>query len=257
MDSARMEITSGKIWLNLVKHILMHSFYLHMAIIFTPRSTLLKWRPSRFYQAMPATTNTTPPILYTFRRCPYAIRARLAIAGSGVFVTEHEVDLRNKPHAMLDISPKATVPVLHLTDGTVIEESLDIMRWALQQNDPEHWLSHHDAGINSLIVQNDSQFKRDLDHYKYPNRFPESAMENYREACEKFVRILDNRLASSPFLNGDKFTFADAAIVPFIRQFAHVDKDWFYQSPYQHVINWLDQILATEIFIDVMKKPKI
>lgn len=195
------------------------------------------------------------PTLYTFRRCPYAIRARLAIATSGVAVTQHEVDLRNKPQSMLTISPKATVPVLQLADGAVIDESLDIMRWALQQNDPEHWLPIENANVNTLIAQNDSSFKRDLDHYKYPNRFPESSMENYRDACEKFVQILEDRLASSAFLTGDKFGFADAAIVPFIRQFAHVDKDWFYQSRHRHVIKWLDQILSSAIFAEVMKKP--
>ena len=210
---------------------------------------------------MPATPKPTPPTLptlptlYTFRRCPYAIRARLAIAVSGVVVRQHEVDLRNKPPAMLAISPKATVPVLHLANGAVIEESLDIMRWALQHNDPETWLSNQQADVNALIAHNDNEFKRDLDHYKYPNRFTESSAKNYREACEKFVQILDDRLASSAFLIGDKFGFADAAIVPFIRQFAHVDKDWFYQSRHHHVIKWLEQILASALFIEVIKKP--
>jgi glutathione S-transferase len=193
------------------------------------------------------------PTLYTFRRCPYAIRARLAIAVSGVVVTQHEVDLRDKPEAMLAISPKGTVPVLQLVDGTVIEESLDIMRWALQQNDPENWLVNNDMH-SALFEQNDTSFKRDLDHYKYPNRFPETSIENYRAACEKFVQSLDNRLASSAFLTGGKFAFADAAIVPFIRQFAQVDKEWFYQSHHHHVIKWLDQILASALFVEVMKK---
>lgn len=206
---------------------------------------------------MPNTTHTPLPILYTFRRCPYAIRARLAIAASGVIVMEQEVDLRNKPQAMLDVSRKATVPVLLLADGTVIEESLDIMRWALQHNDPQKWLSPTHPDADNLVARNDGEFKRDLDHYKYPNRFPGSSPENYRGACEVFLQILDERLSASVFLNGDKFTFADAAIVPFIRQYAHVDKDWFYQSSYQHLINWLDQILVTDIFIDVMKKAKI
>lgn len=193
------------------------------------------------------------PTLYTFRRCPYAIRARLAIAVSGVVVTHHEVELRNKPAAMLAISPKGTVPVLHLANGAVIDESLDIMRWALRQNDPENWLVN-DERHAALIEQNDTSFKRHLDHYKYPNRVPEPSMENHRAACEKFVQTLDNRLALSAFLTGDKFAFADAAIVPFIRQFAHVDKDWFYQSRHHHVIKWLDRILGSAIFAEVMKK---
>jgi glutathione S-transferase len=202
--------------------------------------------------------NSTPtpavPTLYTFRRCPYAIRARLAIAVSGVVVTHHEVELRNKPAAMLAISPKATVPVLQLTDSTVIDESLDIMRWALHQNDPENWLVNNDMQ-SALIEQNDTSFKRNLDHYKYPNRFPETSVENYRAACEEFVNILEARLTRTAFLAGDKFSFADAAIVPFIRQFAHVDKDRFYQSPHMHVIKWLDAILASPLFNSVMKKP--
>lgn len=193
------------------------------------------------------------PTLYTFRRCPYAIRARLAIAVSGVVVAHHEVDLRDKPAAMLAISPKATVPVLQLTDGTVIDESLDIMRWALRQNDPEHWLPSNDMH-SALIEQNDTSFKRDLDRYKYPNRFPETPVENYRTACEEFVNLLNARLTTSAFLVGDKFSFIDAAIAPFIRQFAHVDKDRFYQSPHLHVIKWLDAILASPLFNSVMKK---
>ncbi len=197
---------------------------------------------------------STAPVLYTFRRCPYAIRARLAIAVSDVVVTHHEVELRNKPAALLAISPKATVPVLQLADGTVIDESLDIMRWALRQNDPENWLLN-DNTQSALIEQNDTSFKRDLDHYKYPNRFPETSVENYRVVCEEFVSILNTRLTTSAFLVGDKFSFADAAIVPFIRQFAHVDKDWFYQSSHVHVIKWLDTILASPRFNSVMKKP--
>ena len=194
------------------------------------------------------------PTLYTFRRCPYAIRARLAIAVGGVVVTHHEVELRNKPTAMLAISPKATVPVLQLANGAVIDESLDIMRWALRQNDPENWLVD-DERHAALIEQNDTSFKRNLDHYKYPNRFPEMPVENYRAACEIFLDILNARLATSAFLLGDKFSFADAAVVPFIRQFAHVDKDWFYQSRHHHAIKWLQQILASALFVEVMKRP--
>ena len=194
------------------------------------------------------------PTLYTFRRCPYAIRARLAIAVGGVVVTHHEVELRNKPTAMLAISPKATVPVLQLANGAVIDETLDIMRWALRQNDPENWLVD-DERHAALIEQNDTSFKRNLDHYKYPNRFPEMPVENYRAACEIFLDILNARLATSAFLLGDKFSFADAAVVPFIRQFAHVDKDWFYQSRHHHAIKWLQQILASALFVEVMKRP--
>ena len=195
------------------------------------------------------------PTLYTFRRCPYAIRARLAIAASGVIVSPHEVALRNKPAEMLAISPKATVPLLHFTDGRVIDESLDIMRWALEQNDPEQWLiAAENWESTSLIAQNDTSFKRDLDRYKYPNRFPDGLAADYRMACEEFIKLLNTRLMASAFLMGDKFSFTDAAIMPFIRQFAQVDKDWFYQSHYGHVIKWLDTCLASQIFNHVMKK---
>ena len=196
-----------------------------------------------------------PPTFYTFRRCPYAIRARLAIAVSGVSVNLHEVALRDKPAEMLEISPKATVPVLHFADGRVIDESLDIMRWALGLNDPEQWLrTAEDSESKALIAQNDTSFKRDLDHYKYPNRFPEGLAETYRAACEEFISLLNTRLATKAFLMGEKFSFTDAAIMPFIRQFAHVDKDWFYQSKYGNVIKWLDDHLASPIFNNVMKK---
>ncbi len=195
------------------------------------------------------------PTLYTFRRCPYAIRARLAIAVSGVRVNSQEVALRDKPAEMLAISPKATVPVLHFADGRVIDESLDIMRWALELNDPEEWLQTvDDQATKLLIAQNDTSFKRDLDRYKYPNRFPEAQASDYRMACEAFISLLNARLTASAFLMGDKFSFADAAILPFIRQFAHVDKDWFYQSSYGQVIQWLDTCLGSPIFNDVMRK---
>lgn len=195
------------------------------------------------------------PTLYTFRRCPYAIRARLAIAASGVIVSPHEVALRNKPAEMLAISPKATVPLLHFTDGRVIDESLDIMRWALEQNDPEQWLiAAENRESTALIAQNDTSFKRDLDRYKYPNRFPDGLAADYRMACEEFIRLLNTRLVASAFLMGDKFSVTDAAIMPFIRQFAQVDKDWFYQSHYGHLIKWLDTCLASQIFNQVMKK---
>lgn len=195
------------------------------------------------------------PTFYTFRRCPYAIRARLAIAVSGVIVNSHEVALRDKPAAMLSISPKATVPVLHFTDGRIIDESLDIMRWALGLNDPEQWLrAARDQKSISLIAQNDTSFKRNLDRYKYPNRFPQDLVGHQRAACEDFLSLLNTRLAVSAFLMGDKFGFTDAAIVPFIRQFAHVDKAWFYQSKYGNVIQWLDSHLASPIFNHVMKK---
>lgn len=197
------------------------------------------------------------PLLYSFRRCPYAIRSRLAIRVSEVELNYYEVDLKNKPQGMLDISPKATVPVLQLSDGTVIDESLDIMSWALQQNDPGNWL---ESGLDEkektkqLIDLNDNNFKLHLDHYKYADRFPEHPVEYYRQQAEEFLQKLEDNLTDANYLISDHITFADIAIFPFIRQFAFVDKDWFDQSKYINCQSWLKTLLDTQLFIDVMKK---
>ncbi len=197
---------------------------------------------------------TTPPLLFTFRRCPYAIRARLAIAISGVVVGEQEVKLSAKPQAMLDVSPKGTVPVLKLADGTVLEQSLDIMHWALQQNDPEGWLTAESAEQKNLVTHNDNDFKHALDQYKYPNRFPEHAVTHYREEGAKFLATLDSRLASTPYLSGAHRGLTDAAVMPFVRQFAAVDPLWFDHSKFTHVVRWLHTWLADPLFIGVMAK---
>jgi glutathione S-transferase len=194
------------------------------------------------------------PLLYSFRRCPYAIRARLAIKISGVEVEMREVDLRNKPQAMLDCSPKGTVPVLRLADGKVIDESLDIMRWALAIHDPQTWLADFSAEAHALIAQNDGSFKRDLDRYKYADRYPEHPAEYYRERAEDFLLELDSRLAKRAYLTGNRLGFADMAILPFVRQCAYVNKNWFYASHYTQLIQWLDGLLQSPLFINVMKK---
>lgn len=200
-----------------------------------------------------------PPILYSFRRCPYAIRARLALKVSGIAVELREVVLANIPQEMLICSPKATVPVLVLADGSVIDESLDIMYWALMINDPQHWLSAEE-GVHertaSLIKTNDEEFKQHLDHYKYATRFPQQPMEYYRSQAEGFLQDLELRLKEQAFLFADEVTLADMAIFPFIRQFAHVDKKWFYASPYQKLQQWMDTMLALPLFDVVMKKYK-
>jgi len=201
------------------------------------------------------------PTLYTFRRCPYAIRARLAVKVSGVQVTMHEVSLRNKPQAMLDCSPKGTVPVLQLPDGTVIEQSLDIMQWALAINDPQEWMNGRSAlsaEAAALIEQNDGTFKQSLNRYKYPERFPEFPAVHYREQGGLFLSALNDRLAQHAYLMSDRLGFADVAIFPFVRQFAHVDKEWFYASANMqlmpHLIRWLDTLLESDLFISVMEK---
>lgn len=198
-----------------------------------------------------------PPVLYTFRRCPYAIRARLALEYSGTEVELREVVLAHKPSGMLASSPKGTVPVLVLDDGTVIDESLDIMYWALAQNDPEGWLQF-DQNIklqtDSLIRINDTHFKNNLDHYKYADRHPEHSADYYRDQAHDYLQQLDDFLVDNRYLFGNQITISDMATFPFIRQFANVDKDWFNKSKYSHLRSWLEYILDTPLFHKVMKK---
>ncbi|MDV6347167.1 glutathione S-transferase [Nitrosomonas sp. Is35] len=197
------------------------------------------------------------PLLFTFRRCPFAIRARLAITVSGVEVDQQEVSLRAKPKEMLECSPKGTVPVLKFADGHVLEQSLDIMRWALSIHDPEHWVDDDQAVMNevmSLIKQNDETFKPALDLYKYAVRFPEHSEAYYREQAEPFLAELDTRLSKDGYLLGGRYTLADMAIFPFIRQFSNVNPDWFYASRYHYLIAWLDRLIGSELFQNVMQK---
>jgi len=197
------------------------------------------------------------PVLYSFRRCPYAMRARMAIRYSGVQVELREVILADKPDEMLKCSSKGTVPVLQLPDETIIDESLDIMRWALSSNDPDHWeITDSVLAIQAeqLIHTNDYSFKEHLDHYKYASRFPQQPAEYYRTQGEVFLNTLNNQLENHEFLFGSTITIADIAIFPFIRQFAFVDKAWFDNSPYQHLQRWLDYLLNMKLFTDIMQK---
>jgi glutathione S-transferase len=197
------------------------------------------------------------PILYSFRRCPYAMRARLALYASGVAVELREVSLRAKPASMLAASPKGSVPVLVLPDGRVIDESWEIMQWALHQHDPEGWLGQDNsfiAAANPLIIENDTTFKYHLDRYKYAERYPEYPRSHYRSEAQVFLQQLENRLHTPRFLLGDAMSIADVAIFPFIRQFAAVDKDWFAQAPYPSLQRWLNIFLGSELFDEVMKK---
>ena len=200
---------------------------------------------------MEKTNTMSSNILYSFRRCPYAMRARMAIAMSGIQVELREVVLRDKPQALLYMSPKATVPVLQTSNGSIIDESLEIMHWALQQADPENWLANID---HELITTNDGDFKYWLDHYKYADRYPEHSEEYYRQQGEKIVLALENRLEKTAYLSGDSITFTDIALFPFIRQFAFVDVNWFEQAPYPKLQNWLNSFIASPLFISVMKK---
>lgn len=195
------------------------------------------------------------PIFYSFRRCPYAIRARLAIACSGLTVELREILLRDKPLAMLDISPKATVPVLQMLDGTVLDESLDIMLWALKQGDNKYWLGEKYRTVtDSLINHNDGKFKYFLDRYKYADRYPEFPSFYYRQQAEEFLAELEQRLTQSAYLCTEHPTLADMAIFPFIRQFSMVDQQWFDSSPYRALQTWLQQWLKSPLFLSVMYK---
>jgi len=201
--------------------------------------------------------NHNLPILYSFRRCPYAIRARLALKVSNVQVEIREVSLKDKPKEMLLISPKATVPVLELVDGKVIDESRDIMLWALSFYDPENWLPNNFAEeqeTNRLININDSEFKEYLDHYKYADRFPQYTMEYYRAQAEEFLKILEKNLNQTEYLIKDNITLVDMAILPFIRQFAYVDKEWFDHSNYKNLKIWLSNLLKLPLFEFIMQK---
>jgi glutathione S-transferase len=195
------------------------------------------------------------PILYSFRRCPFAIRARIALNYSSIELQLREVLLRKKPKSMLQASAKATVPVLVLADGSVIDESIDIMRWALAQKDPDAWWRDElaDSAL-ALVEQCDIDFKIHLDHYKYADRHPQHPQRYYRQLAELFLQILEHKLTLQRFLFDDRPTFADVAIFPFIRQFAMVDKVWFDQSPYPRLQTWLQWFLSSVLFTDVMTK---
>ncbi len=196
------------------------------------------------------------PVLYTFRRCPYAIRARMALRYAGVEVEQREVSLRDKPPSLRAISAKATVPVLQLPNGEVIDQSLEIMSWALRQADPDGWLAAGDEDeAVRWISLNDEAFKPLLDRYKYAERYPEFSRAEHRElALDGFVRQLDQRLQDGPYLLGCRISWADVAIFPFVRQFAVVDKAWFDGVPLTALQTWLGAWLSSSLFAAVMQK---
>lgn len=197
------------------------------------------------------------PILYSFRRCPYAMRARLAIAISGLACELREVVLRDKPQALRLASPKATVPVLVLAEGTVIEQSLDIMLWALGRNDPEQWLGSTPAALQdmlALVAQCDGPFKHHLDRYKYPNRHGLSDGLADRALGAEFLQLLQDRIAANGFLAGPLRQLADMAIAPFVRQFAHTDPGWFAAQNWSALQAWLQQFEDSALYAYVMDK---
>jgi len=193
-------------------------------------------------------------ILYSYRRCPYAMRARMALWAANIQLDVREVSLRDKPAHLLQISPKGTVPVLQLPDGRVLEQSLDIMQWALMQNDPQDWLHADSEAVNHLISINDGDFKQVLDRYKYPERYPEQLQLAYRQQGEQFLQVLETALQQHGFLLGDSASMADVAIFPFIRQFAAVDAEWFARSAYPQLRVWLEGWLESSLFAEIMQK---
>ncbi|CAN5733876.1 glutathione S-transferase [soil metagenome] len=183
----------------------------------------------------------TRPLLYTYRRCPYAMRARMALLQAGIAFDAHEIVLRDKPAAMLAISPKGTVPVLLLPDGRVIDESLEIMRWAFEGRDEAGWWDRANTPANqALIAINDGPFKRHLDRYKYPERYGDTARGFERTmALTCLLNPLQERLCRERYLGGNEPCAADLALFPFVRQFRAVDEAWFDAQPFNEMREWL------------------
>ena len=203
-----------------------------------------------------AMNNSNYPTLYSFRRCPYAMRARMALSYSNIQTNLIEVSLKNKPEKMLELSPKETVPVLHLTDGKVFDESRDIMLWALSNSDSDKWYFGLDKiqqiKIDNLISHNDENFKPLLDRYKYAIHYPDYSELEFRKAAERFLKQLNRLLNKNKYLFSDNITLADIAIFPFIRQFAFVDKKWFDESDYVVVQQWLNGFLDSDLYQNIM-----
>ncbi len=197
------------------------------------------------------------PVLYSFRRCPYCMRAHMGLKKSGLKIELREVNLKEMPDEILKVSTKKTVPVLVLPGEIVFDESWDILKWALDQKDPDNWLGENKQFLldaEMLVETNDFSFKNDLDLYKYADRFPEHSEEHYRHACEEFIKELEAMLSVNNSLLADQLTIADIAVFPFVRQFSLVDKSWFDQSPYTNVQQWLENLINTKLFQNIFQK---
>ena len=197
------------------------------------------------------------PILWSFRRCPFAIRARLAIVASGQIVRLREILLREKPTTFLAASPKGTVPVLDLCDGRIIDESRDIMFWALDKNDPEGWLDvwrRQPDRVELFLDKLDGSFKNNLDRYKYASRYDASLARLHRNDGEKFLITLNEMLEQTGALSGRNLGLMDFASLPFVRQFRIADPEWFDAQSWQHLSRWLDSFIHSAGFNEVMQK---
>ena len=203
--------------------------------------------------------STALPILYSFRRCPYAIRARLALAYAGFSCELREIKLRDKPQAMLEVSPKGTVPVLVLPDGRVIEQSLEVMLHALQApdaRDADGWLQPTEGTLEqmlALIERNDQFFKPALDRSKYPDRYSAEQVAEATRVADEWLGSLDQRLADTGYLFGLNPSLADMALRPFVRQFAAIDTDAWAAKPWPHLQAWLQRFLDSALFAEVME----
>lgn len=204
-------------------------------------------------------TTSDIPILWSFRRCPYAMRARLAIKASGVKVRLREILLRDKPEPFLQASAKGTVPVLELPDGQVIDESLDVMFWALEASDPQGWLAvraRDKDHVSAHLAHLDTEFKHHLDRYKYATRYDDVDGTTHREKGAAFLAQWNGVLGAQEALSGDALGLLDYATLPFVRQFRIADHDWFDAQDWPHLHHWLQRFLASDDFAAVMAKYK-
>ena len=198
----------------------------------------------------------TLPILYSFRRCPYAMRARMVLLHSKIQCEIREIKLSNKPKEMLAISPKGTVPVLILENGDILDESLDVMLWAIEQGNLRNLFNSGKKEILDLIKINDGEFKDAIDRYKYSSLYPEKPMIEYRKMGELFLEKIESYLEKNKFIFGKNISLADLAIFPFVRQFCRVDIDWFNSSLFKKIKEWTLFFEGSENFIDIMRKIK-
>ena len=205
--------------------------------------------------------NNNLPIIYSLRNCPFAMRARIAIYKSQQPVLLRDIVLKDKPQEMLVASPKGTVPVLITPNGTVIEESFEVMLWALSMSDPDDLLFSGDdemlASMQTLIYRFDNEFKRCLENYKCAKRYSETNVIECRQACEAYIAPLEQLLTAHQYLMADRESLADIALLPFIRQFARVERQWYLQAPYPHVRQWLNHYLQSKMFSKVMTKHQL
>jgi len=199
-----------------------------------------------------------PPILYSLQHCPYAMRARMGILLAKQPVMLRAIVLKNKPDEMLQLSNKGTVPVLVVDESQVIDESLDIMLWALSQSDPDNLLYKENteklAEMLSLINRFDNEFKENLEKYKCAKRYHEKSLTDNRKQCETLIIELERRLEQHNFIIGETLSLADYAILPFVRQFARVERQWYLQSPYPSLQRWLKTHLQSKVFSKAMTK---